>query len=156
VRFEPGARRIWTSFLALQDISAEMGPTHIWAGTHHEFFCSFYKRWMKGPVDPYWEAHAPSLMVAQAGDVVLMDTRVTHAGGANASGEARMLLHFSFMTPPSAAEYHAPVGFTNNLAPELRERPVTIATLADEAARELAREWGDGRTADGDEPRVRR
>ncbi|KAJ1639586.1 hypothetical protein T492DRAFT_557816, partial [Pavlovales sp. CCMP2436] len=96
VKFASNARRIYTTFVALQDVPMEMGPTLIWKGSHTEFFCMFYKRWFKGPVDEYWAENEPVPMLMRAGDCVLMDTRVTHAGGANVSDQQRMLMHFSF------------------------------------------------------------
>ena len=72
---------------------------------------------MLGPVDPYYDANPPTQMAVNAGDVVMIDTRVMHCAGENASQVDRMLFHFSFETTDEPA---APVGFTYNLHPELR------------------------------------
>lgn len=48
VDFDPNARRVYTSFVALQDIGPTMGPTQIWPGTHSEYWCQFYKPTMLG------------------------------------------------------------------------------------------------------------
>ena len=48
VEFANTSRRIYTTFVALQTITPEMGPTEVWPGTHSEYFCSFYKPTMLG------------------------------------------------------------------------------------------------------------
>eukprot|EP00040_Diaphanoeca_grandis_P015018 m.76395 g.76395 ORF g.76395 m.76395 type:complete len:355 (+) comp24891_c1_seq6:199-1263(+) len=96
IDFDADSRRIYTSFMALQDITPEMGPTMIWPGTNSQYFCEFYKPRMNGPVDQYYSRNTPATMVVKAGDVVLMDTRVMHCGGENQSRSDRMLMHFSF------------------------------------------------------------
>uniref|UniRef100_A0A7S2TLU8 Phytanoyl-CoA dioxygenase n=1 Tax=Lotharella oceanica TaxID=641309 RepID=A0A7S2TLU8_9EUKA len=118
VEFDGDARCVFTTFVALQDISEDMGPTNIWPGTHQAFFCEFYKPRMLGPRDPYYWKNKPKLMTVNAGDAVLMDTRVMHCGGANSSKRERMLFHFSFET--SGVDKNAPSGFTYNLVPELK------------------------------------
>jgi ectoine hydroxylase-related dioxygenase (phytanoyl-CoA dioxygenase family) len=65
-------------------------------------------------------------MTLKAGDAVLMDTRVMHCGGSNQSDRSRMLFHFSLET---TAEPKGPVGFTYNLAPELRGK-LTLADIS--------------------------
>lgn len=111
------ARKIYTTFVALQDIDESMGPTEIWPGTHTAYFCEFYKPRMLGPVDPYYEENPPERMTLKAGDAVLMDTRVMHRGGENRSNADRMLFHFSWET---SVEEDAPQGFTYNMRSELR------------------------------------
>ena len=49
------------------------------------YWCEFYKPLMLGPVDPYYDTNPAAEMALQAGDVVLMDTRVMHCGGKNQS-----------------------------------------------------------------------
>ena len=49
------------------------------------YWCEFYKPRMLGPVDPYYDKNPAAEMALQAGDVVLMDTRVMHCGGKNRS-----------------------------------------------------------------------
>ena len=103
-----------------------MGPTLIWPMTHSQLFCCMYKPSMLGPVDPYYDQNQPMQMTLKAGDAVLMDTRVMHCGGANESDLSRMLFHFSMET---TAERKGPVGFTYNLAPELRGK-LTLADIS--------------------------
>jgi len=111
------ARKIFTTFVALQAVDESMGPTEIWPGTHTAYFCEFYKEKMLGPVDPYYQENKPERMTIEAGDAVLLDTRVMHRGGDNCSQADRMLFHFSWET---TAEEDPPQGFTYNLRPELR------------------------------------
>eukprot|EP00039_Didymoeca_costata_P012864 m.187407 g.187407 ORF g.187407 m.187407 type:complete len:723 (-) comp15608_c0_seq2:5437-7605(-) len=117
VEFDADARKVFTTFVALQDITADMGPTEIWESTHTEYFCSFYKPRMLGPVDPYYDKNPPKKMAIEAGNASLIDTRVMHCGGENSAESPRMLFHFSFET---SSEPNAPKGFTYNLTPELR------------------------------------
>lgn len=119
VEFAINSRRIFTTFVALQNIDEDMGPTEIWPGTHSEYFCSFYKPFMLGPVDSYYIEHPPELMKLRAGDAVIIDTRVMHCGGKNISNVDRLLFHFSWET---SEEPDAPVGFTYNLVPDLKAR----------------------------------
>lgn len=67
VDYDGDARRVYTSFVALQDVTLEMGPTCIWPATHTPYFCTFYKPSMLGPVDPYYTKNDPERMVAKAG-----------------------------------------------------------------------------------------
>ena len=126
VEFCSTARRIWTTFIALQDVTADMGPTLVWPGTHTDYFCDFLKPRMCGPVDRYYAEHPPRALTLRAGDAVLMDTRVMHCGGANESSADRMLLHFSLQT---IAEPDAPVGFTYNLDSHLQREQRVLREL---------------------------
>jgi hypothetical protein len=117
VTYDADAREVFTTFVALQPITPQMGPTEIWPGTHSGVFCLLRKPTMLGPVDRYYSDNPPDRMAVDLGDAVLMDTRVMHCGGANESDSLRMLFHFSF---ESTAEPNAPAGFTYNLMPELQ------------------------------------
>eukprot|EP00928_Gymnodinium_smaydae_P078945 TRINITY_DN62998_c0_g1_i1.p1 TRINITY_DN62998_c0_g1~~TRINITY_DN62998_c0_g1_i1.p1 ORF type:complete len:303 (+),score=48.49 TRINITY_DN62998_c0_g1_i1:44-910(+) len=124
VNFDSDARQIFTSFVALQDVTEQMGPTQVWSGTHTAYFCEFYKPRMLGPHDPYYVSTEPEKAIMSAGDVLIMDTRIMHCAGENKTPEAegsplRMLMHFSFET---AGESHGPCGFTYNLVEEWKDR----------------------------------
>ena len=106
-----------------------MGPTLIWPGTHTGYFCEFYKPKMLGPVDQYYTDNPPLEMAVGAGDAVLMDTRVMHCAGGNASGRDRMLFHFSFQTKHQEA---LPDGFTYHLLPELKGKYTLSHFLEDD------------------------
>jgi ectoine hydroxylase-related dioxygenase (phytanoyl-CoA dioxygenase family) len=167
---EPGARsqdihtdipwsdtRLYTTFVALQDVTEEMGPTRIYPRTHTKEFhakveaCTeqslwalFSERWRtssgveaaeicellckvvdgllprsaelllpswlvledSAPPFPFSEMQ-PESMLLREGDMVVFDTRVYHAGGANrrrnpasnAGLDKRVLLQFSFLAP---------------------------------------------------------
>ena len=87
---------------------------------------------MAGKADPYYDKNKPVKMCLRAGDAVLMDTRLMHCGGSNASQTDRALLHFSFETHPSQHAVDAvdagaasqqcsrPFGFTYHILPSLQ------------------------------------
>eukprot|EP01079_Euglenida_sp_SAG-EU17-18_P008398 gene8398-1500_t len=54
----------------------------------------------------------PRQVCVEAGDVVAMDCRVHHRGGANASTEARVLLNATFQEPSEGGSFPAISGFT--------------------------------------------
>lgn len=81
---------------------------------------------MAGPVDRYYSDTPPARLTLRAGDALLLDTRVMHAGGANSSAVDRCLLHFSLET---TAEPHAADGFTHNLHPSLRGGRARLSSL---------------------------
>ncbi|KAK3270013.1 hypothetical protein CYMTET_21569 [Cymbomonas tetramitiformis] len=116
VEFDAEASKIYTTFVALQQVDARMGPTQVWAGTHTPYFCEFYKPRMCGPVDPYYDANKPISVELSCGDALIIDTRVMHCGGRNESEKDRMLFHFSFRTLDSE---RLPAGFTYHLLPEV-------------------------------------
>jgi ectoine hydroxylase-related dioxygenase (phytanoyl-CoA dioxygenase family) len=124
VTFDIDARRVYTTFVALQAVSSRMGPTLIWPGTQSQYWSEFYKPRMLGPVDPYYVENPPVEMIVNAGDAVLMDTRVMHAGGQNSADTDRMLFHFSFETQDKEK---APVGFTHNIHPEVKSQNFRLA-----------------------------
>lgn len=104
-----------TSFVALQDIDTTMGPTTIYAGTHTAEFhaCVKLKRIFAAgvvyspigvdvdvSVDPIEElAEGPPLACTLLeGDLVLMNAKVHHFGGANQSAMPRYLMQFSLLS----------------------------------------------------------
>ena len=97
-----------TALVALQDVSLEMGPTVLYAGTHTKRFHDARREYTAraGPQvrvvgeDPL-RAHPPSAMTLDAGDMVVFDTRVFHQGTENTSLTRRSLLCFSFLAASS-------------------------------------------------------
>lgn len=92
VVFENDSAKIYTTFVALQDVDETMGPTWIWPGiswcssslshlegTNNEYFQCFYKPSMLGPVDTYYWKTPHCKMTVKCGDAVLMDTRCAHS-----------------------------------------------------------------------------
>ena len=94
---ESGAA-VLTSFIALQEVDAAMGPTMMLAGTHtveaHEQFN-----------DPADGGRAKATLirttpnakaVMNRGDVTMIDSRLVHCGSGNDSSKRRVLLYVSF------------------------------------------------------------
>ena len=135
--------RLYTTFVALQDVGEEMGPTLMYAGTHTEAFHAARpapslacraSRALPRAIDlllPSWldvdggcdalfddaRPAPPARMTLRRGDAVVMDTRLHHCGGANRSAPGappRVLLQFSLLAP-SAETGRAELGtaYTN-------------------------------------------
>jgi len=95
---------LFTAFVALQDVEPEMGPTTFLLGTHRD---ARLQR-LRGLGSPGATAPEDGTLLREAravapalaaGDAVLYDARVLHAGGANRL-RRRGLLTFSFLRPP--------------------------------------------------------
>ena len=113
--FSPGPP-LYTFLVALQDVSAAMGPTRVWPGTHAAAFHA------KSPAERarHLALEAPAGGgAARGGDALLFDSRVYHGGGAN--GEARRLL-LSATFKSAAAHAGADAGTTDSLLPHLAGR----------------------------------
>ena len=135
--------RLFTTFVALQDVGEEMGPTLMYAGTHTGAFHAARpapslacraSRALPRAIDlllPSWldvdggcdalfddaRPAPPARMTLRRGDAVVMDTRLHHCGGANRSAPGappRVLLQFSLLAP-SAETGRAELGtaYTN-------------------------------------------
>lgn len=104
-----------TTFVALQDIHMTMGPTTIYAGTHTpEFHARVKLRRICAAgvvyspigvevdveVDPIEELAegAPIACTLREGDILLMNAKVYHFGGANQSSMPRYLMQFSLLS----------------------------------------------------------
>lgn len=97
IHFDAPCRCLFTTFVALQDISHDMGPTFFLLGTHSELV---HSRFEKTPDDIIKQAKAASALMS-AGDAVVYDSRILHAGGANRSNQTRALLYVTFRDPSS-------------------------------------------------------
>ena len=101
--FAAGHAPLFTAFVALQDMEPEMGPTTFLLGTHRDARLQRLRGLGSAGADApddalLREARAVAPPLA-AGDAVLYDARVLHAGGANRL-RRRGLLTFSFLRPP--------------------------------------------------------
>ena len=128
--------------VALQDVSLEMGPTVLFAGTHSRSFHELRRDYdlEAGPsgvggtvggtsacvaaVDPI-DAQPPSPMLLDAGDMVVFDTRTFHHGTENASEQSRMLLSFSFLATGSNPR-NVPAYFSFLATPDIAEGQLVV------------------------------
>ena len=118
----PGCSGLVTVFVALQDVTADMGPTLMIPRTHndahlHELLGNKKDKVVReaelGDMAADWvTVHGQNLPVvrctAAVGDCVLMDSRLLHCGGANRSKHRRRLAYFSLHVPgnlPSGSTY---------------------------------------------------
>ena len=126
---------LFTAFVALQDVEPEMGPTTFLLGTHRDARLQRLRE-LGSPGAPAPEdgallrearAVAPAL---SAGDAVLYDARVLHAGGANRL-RRRGLLTFSFLRPPIPPfpERHS-AGAAFSILPGVLARSLSARDLA--------------------------
>lgn len=91
--------------VALQDIVEEMGPTHVWQGTHTvEHHATLWsagvgRLTVEGADEAFKIPHKK--MVMNKGDLILYDSRVMHCGGANYStpSRRRSIMTISTMSP---------------------------------------------------------
>lgn len=102
---EPGAPLLVTCFVALQDVAEDMGGTIMLPRTatcaaHQQLahVCEESMDDMLGPTATVGSLHALPIVrcAIKAGDVVCMDSRLLHCGGANKSaGQRRRLFYFT-------------------------------------------------------------
>jgi ectoine hydroxylase-related dioxygenase (phytanoyl-CoA dioxygenase family) len=107
-----------TCFVALQDISASMGPTTFLpkthtAAAHAEFDDHVNQR------DSMLEIRPNVVALLKAGDVALFDSRTMHCGGANDInlGSSRAVLYLSFRNPRATE----PIGNVGSLMPGIQK-----------------------------------
>lgn len=89
---------LYTCFIALQDISLDMGPTTWIPETHNspELHAQFQDETKKDQLI----ASRPSVLgTLPKGSCAIFDSRLLHAGGANTSNNSRALLYFTFQNP---------------------------------------------------------
>lgn len=98
-----GARAtMYTAFVALQDVDADMGPTRFLRGTHTaEAHAALYER--ERPADVIACADA-RLAVLRTGDATVYDRRLLHAGASNRSNATRSLFYVTFRVAGSRDE----------------------------------------------------
>merc|ERR1712061_813804 len=79
------AKALVTSFLALQDVEASMGPTVVCPGTHRQ---EVHDSFVELPLDQRssdsaLDNHGGVPVLLEKGSVLVMDSRLLHCGGAN-------------------------------------------------------------------------
>lgn len=92
VHFDAAERCLYTAFVALQDVTYDMGPTHFWPGTN----TTVAHRRFEGDPQGFLDTLQPAAPLLKAGDSVLYDSRLLHCGGANVSSSSRALLYVTF------------------------------------------------------------
>lgn len=98
---------LYTVFVALQDITINMGPTNVCPGTHTQHVLSY----IPGPAVQMWPRTPVTL---DRGSALIMDSRLLHCGGAN-TGSRRRLLYCTWAAPGCS-----PSGSTYTIRSELR------------------------------------
>ena len=118
-------RPIYTTFVALQDVTDAMGPTTIIPGTHnlpaHEELCGIEEDTHRALLleRPSFDA------TMRKGDAVIFDSRTLHCGGENSveGGTRRAQLYVSVQSPVPGASALPP-------APQRRTDPSAYSILA--------------------------
>ena len=85
---------LFASFIALHDVTIDMGPTHFFPGTHTN-------------TEPFHLSQGdtrkkkPHYALLRAGDLVIFDMRIQHFGAANdpLRGQTRIFLNLTFRNP---------------------------------------------------------
>ena len=118
-----------TCFVALQDISCQMGPTTFLPGSHTEtahaaFDTSVATR------DAMLQQRPNTVALLQAGDAAIFDSRTLHCAGANDSttGSTRAVMCISFRNPRAAS----PIGNVGSILPAIK--PFTLKELRQKLA----------------------
>jgi Phytanoyl-CoA dioxygenase (PhyH) len=137
-----------TCFVALQDVTEDMGPTVYLPGTHTK---EAHKQFFSGdgdggggdgtpsPKDALLEANPKVLGLLGRGDCSLYDSRVLHCGSANRHPhQSRALFYMSFRNPRVADP-----GNPASIRPGLAARQLTLSQLQTL----LVEHWTTGMTA---------
>ena len=104
--------RLFTCFVALQDVELADGPTFVFPGTHTR---EFHARYYGGDGQGVAQRKGVHLTIP-VGAAFLMDAHLLHRGGCNTSEDTeRALLYITF-----AGAGPLPAGSTYSLLPEAR------------------------------------
>jgi ectoine hydroxylase-related dioxygenase (phytanoyl-CoA dioxygenase family) len=87
---------LYVAFVALQDVTADMGPTTFLRGTQTKDY-----NLVVDVDDDFLKGADVVVSTLNAGDAVVFDARILHCGNANESSQSRALLNFSFKRPDS-------------------------------------------------------
>eukprot|EP00804_Cyclotella_cryptica_P000788 CCRYP_001049-RA/>CCRYP_001049-RA protein AED:0.05 eAED:0.05 QI:0/0/0.5/1/0/0/2/284/426 len=147
---DPGSRRqtihpdlpwkpiapLYVIFVALQDVTVEMGPTCFLLGTHTEEVNELFNCGDVAQKDEVIKNANGRLSTLKRGDCVLFDARTLHCGNANESTETRALFNFSFRNPRVTGD----LGYKGSMRPGYEK----AMTLKDVHEALNAYEGGDG------------
>lgn len=123
---------LYTCFMALQDVTLEMGPTCWLPGTHTQDAHDRFKdetspgENMDSPKDALLRSRPVALGALSKGACGIYDSRLLHAGTANRSDSPRAIFYFSFKNPK--------IGYPGNpssMRPELAGK-LTLSKLQKE------------------------
>lgn len=95
---------LYTCFIALQDVTLDMGPT-VWfprthnTDAHRAFQNSVNIEGGDSPKDNLIKTQPAVLGLLSKGDCAIFDSRLLHCGSANRSDQSRALFYFSFKSP---------------------------------------------------------
>ncbi|KAL7486382.1 hypothetical protein ACHAW6_011974 [Cyclotella cf. meneghiniana] len=132
---DPGSRRqtihpdlpwkpiapLYVVFVALQDVTAEMGPTCFLVGTQTEEVDGMFNCGSVEEKDRVVRDSEGRLAMLNKGDCVVFDARTLHCGNANESMQTRALFNFSFRNPQVTGD----LGYKGSMRPGY-ERAMTL------------------------------
>lgn len=121
---EKDEKPIFTSFIALQDVTDNMGPTCLIPATNnvaaHKALCGIE---YQSHIDLL--ANSPNIRgTIRKGDCIIFDSRTLHCGGENFSDLRRVLMYISVQSPASGATGLPPY-------PERRTPPSAYSILSE-------------------------
>ena len=117
---------LYVIFLALQDVTVEMGPTCFLTGSHTEIINKAFNCGNAAQKDEVLSKSKAKLSTLKKGDCVLFDARILHCGNANESTETRALFNFSFRNPKVTGD----LGYKGSIRPGY-EKAMTFKNVRD-------------------------
>ncbi|KAL3804588.1 hypothetical protein ACHAWO_012263 [Cyclotella atomus] len=126
---------LYVIFLALQDVTVEMGPTCFLTGSQSEKINELFNCGNTSQKDDVLTKSTARLSTLKQGDCVLFDARILHCGNANESSETRALFNFSFRNPAVTGD----LGYKGSIRPGYEGK----MTLKDVHDASVAYEGGD-------------
>ena len=129
--FAPTVPPALTCFVALQDITKEMGPTtFIPKSATEEYHKEIQMRKYDYSMDGCLLAESPNqLNTLGMGDCSIYNPMLLHCGGANRSDKRRVIFYFSFKNP-KFDEKDWPLAYAS-LSPDLRARALTLPGIVE-------------------------
>lgn len=104
---------LYVIFLALQDVTVEMGPTCFLTGSQSEKINELFNCGDASQKDEVLAKSTAKLSTLKKGDCVLFDARTLHCGNANESDQTRALFNFSFRNPKVTGD----LGYKGSMRP---------------------------------------
>jgi Phytanoyl-CoA dioxygenase (PhyH) len=121
---------LFVVFLALQDVSEDMGPTSFLLRTHTEAQNNLFTSGDTSIKNAQLSAADCRISCLKKGDAVVFDARVLHCGNANASADkARALFNLSFRNPQVVGS----LGYEGSIRPGYVQQ-MTMSALEDALA----------------------